>query len=756
MSLRLTHVGMCLEEGFFIVRYPTSYVGGGDAVAWTCFIIVGGPISQLYTFIFDDHVVHDNTGVHYISNAVDMPQTRWSLNCSPSSLKHTKCALHVFSRRLLPRRKRDSSSIPNAYNLCCLAFPGTRADPRASAADSGNLWGRLTDVEVFVPHRKYRYRCSNALTIRINKSRLILKRRLKDRRRNRRQRGNRHGDADFDADFADADALTVDQICYTNLCFFPHHMLLVSVTVAANALSFSRFKRKNLSPFKSPIDEINGALRFYVGGLQTKVGKKIIEGIAVDHSSPAHGGEVEIWSDPDTELKLAKDTGVQVFRMGIDWMRIMPEEPVNGTTSTANFAALERYKWIINRVHSYGMKVMLTLFHHSLPPWAAEYRGWKLEKTVDYFLEFTRIVVSSVSDLVDYWVTFNEPRVFCMLTYCAGSWPGGNPDMLEAATSALPTGVFNVTMNWIAVAHSKAYDYIHEKSVSSTAIVGVAHHVSFMRPYGLFDIAAVSVANSLTMFPFMDSISDKMDYIGINYYGQEVVASAGLKLVETDEYSESGRGVYPDGLFRMLLRFHERYKHLGLPFIISENGVSDGTDLIRRPYMIEHLLATYAAMLLGVPVLGYLFWTISDNWEWADGYGPKFGLVAVDRMNNLVRIPRPSYHLFSKVVKSGVVTRLDRARAWNELQTAAREGKTRPFYRAVNKHGLMYAGNTIPLSLGLKPKTDWWFGHYEVEGLQDPLSRLSHYMLRPLHLTKKARPREEFDNLVVEPLTIEA
>ncbi|KAK4479922.1 hypothetical protein RD792_012974 [Penstemon davidsonii] len=92
-------------------------------------------------------------------------------------------------------------------------------------------------------------------------------------------------------------------------------------------------------------------------------------------------------------------------------------------------------------------------------------------------------------------------------------------------------------------------------------------------------------------------------------------------------------------------------------------------------------------MGMGVPVLGYLFWTISDNWEWADGYGPKFGWVAVDRSNNLARIPRPLYHLFSKVVKSGKITRLDRLRAWNELQTASKEKKTRPFYRAVNKHG---------------------------------------------------------------------
>ena len=77
-----------------------------------------------------------------------------------------------------------------------------------------------------------------------------------------------------------------------------------------------------------------------------------------------------------------------------------------------------------------------------------------------------------------------------------------------------------------------------------------------------------------------------------------MVTSSGLKLVETDEYSESGRGVYPDGLYRMLLQFHERYKHLNVPFIVSENGVSDETDLIRRPYILEHLLAVYAAMIM--------------------------------------------------------------------------------------------------------------------------------------------------------------
>ncbi|KAF3456406.1 hypothetical protein FNV43_RR01056 [Rhamnella rubrinervis] len=630
--------------------------------------------------------------------------------------------------------------------------------------------------------------------------------------------------------------------------------ILVTVTVAANAFSFSRFRKKNLRGFQSPIDESSDTLavfnvneeegesQFFFGlatapahvedrlndawlqfaeenscdkpetkqvqqpadalmrsatadgGSQQASSSKILKSndqklrkkkkplkiameamirgfnkyieeeeesspdedchhnVAAWHNVPHPEERLRFWSDPDTELELAKGTGVSVFRMGIDWSRIMPKEPINDFKETINFAALERYKWIIQRVRSYGMKVMVTLFHHSLPSWAGEYGGWKSEKTVDYFIEFTRLVVDSVSDIVDYWVTFNEPHVFCMLTYCAGAWPGGHPDMLEVATSALPTGVFQQAMHWISIAHSKAYDYIHAQRISTNTKAGIAHHVSFMRPYGLFDIAAVSLANSITLFPYVDSIVDKLDFIGINYYGQEVVSGAGLKLVETDEYSESGRGVYPDGLYRMLLQFHERYKHLNLPFIITENGVSDETDLIRQPYLLEHLLAVYAAMTMGVRVLGYLFWTISDNWEWADGYGPKFGLVAVDRANGLARMPRPSYHLFTKVVTTGKITHDDRAHAWNKLYRAAKEKKLRPFYRAVNKHGLMYAGSLDEPIQRPYVERDWRFGHYEMEGLQDPLSRLSRFILHPFFLKRKKKLEKEDTELVLQPL----
>lgn len=173
---------------------------------------------------------------------------------------------------------------------------------------------------------------------------------------------------------------------------------------------------------------------------------------------------MKFWSEPDIELKLAKETGISVYRLGIDWSRIMPKEP-NGSRrdhDDINLSALDRYRWIVDRaIHFYGMKVMITLFHHSLPPWAGEYGGWKEDKTIDYFLHFTRVVVNRIGDLVDYWITFNEPHIYCALTYCAGSWPGGHPDVLESATSALPMGVFHQVMHKISLAHLNAYDCIH-------------------------------------------------------------------------------------------------------------------------------------------------------------------------------------------------------------------------------------------------------------------------------------------------------
>ncbi|KAB2599270.1 beta-glucosidase-like SFR2 [Pyrus ussuriensis x Pyrus communis] len=262
---------------------------------------------------------------------------------------------------------------------------------------------------------------------------------------------------------------------------------------------------------------------------------------------------------------------------------------------------------------------------------ANAYSYGKNEARIGLLRTFSRasnnLTIASDLDSCNHMLSFFFVDIFCMPTYCAGSWPSGHPEMLEAATSALPSGVFQQAMHWMAIAHTKVYEYIHEQRSSSKPVVGVAHH----------------------------------------------------KLVETDEFSESGRGVYPDGLYRVLLQFHEKHKHLNVPFMITENGVAHETNLIRRPYLLEHLLAVYAAKIKGVPALGYLFWIISDNWEWAAGNGPKFGLVAVDRMPIIF----PGFHVLLTIYllrwRQQVKLHDDRAQAWSDLNQAAKAKTTQPF-----------------------------------------------------------------------------
>jgi beta-glucosidase/6-phospho-beta-glucosidase/beta-galactosidase len=164
----------------------------------------------------------------------------------------------------------------------------------------------------------------------------------------------------------------------------------------------------------------------------------------------------------------------------------------------------------------------------------------------------------------------------------------------------------------------------------------------------------------------------------MNYYGAEWIKGARLHVDPAEEYSESGRAIYPDGLYLLLKEIGRRFP--GLPVVVTENGVSDSTDILRPAYMLEHLAALARAREEGVPVLGYFFWTLSDNLEWADGYCPKFGLVAVDRARDLRRVPRGSYELFRKIVSTREISAVQRREAWETV--AAHAGEERPFCRS--------------------------------------------------------------------------
>lgn len=435
-------------------------------------------------------------------------------------------------------------------------------------------------------------------------------------------------------------------------------------------------------------------------------------GVAAWNNTANPEERLKFWSEPETELSWAAASGVKSFRLGLDWGRLVPNQPGSLECESSlpcpagvqDRLALQRYKEILKSVREFGMEPMVTLFHHSLPQWAIKMGGWSNRLVVEYFLRFVEDVVAECGGLVDEWITFNEPTVYSLLSDVARIWPPGGKQRIGGllAVPLIVRGAYWLSLENMSEAHNGAYELIHalDKKVASSkspfehgnpARVGLAHNISFNNGARWFDWPSARYFDAISKYTFTDRIVAKLDFLGINYYGQEVVKGFGAAFVDRAEYSESGRAIYPAGLAILLVDYHERYNKQNvsrrknkteLKFIITENGVSDSSDALRGVYLVEHLAAVRHAMDLGVPIEGYYFWTLSDNWEWADGYCPKFGLLEVDRERGLLRSPRPSFFLFRDIVTHRIVSGEAREAQWKKYLAVS--GLERPQCRADN------------------------------------------------------------------------
>lgn len=416
-------------------------------------------------------------------------------------------------------------------------------------------------------------------------------------------------------------------------------------------------------------------------------------GVAAWHNQIRPEDRNMFWSNPEVELDLAAETGIKVFRLGIDWARLVPNHPsdtpcpLHGTTcrrAVQDEEALKRYGEIIKMIQDRGMEVMLTLFHHSLPSWAVDIGGWTNPKVRDYFVSFSLDIIDSFKNDVDYWISFNEPSVFLGLSYIYKIWPN------HVQNHKIPwIPHFTKGTGHIADAHGQVADYL--KKVKPSSKIGIAkNYASYYAVFrNIFGRSFESTMSWLMNTIMLDKVVEKSDFIGLNFYSQERISFEGPVFADDLEYSESGRAVTPNAFLKAIMEVHKRYNvqfksrtsRTQIPIIITENGVADSTDILRPAYMIEHLMVVKEAQNKGVPILGYIFWTISDNWEWADGYCPKFGLTSVDR-DTMIRIPRPSYYLFSDIVKSGKISLDQRQSALKLFQDNI--GTLRPVCRSVD------------------------------------------------------------------------
>ena len=384
--------------------------------------------------------------------------------------------------------------------------------------------------------------------------------------------------------------------------------------------------------------------------------------------TPRAQDRLEFWSKPEIELDLARETGFQIFRFGVDWGRIMPAPHV------FDESVIRTYHSLIKKIRQRSLKPYLTLMHHSLPDWLQDQGGWMQDSARGHFLEFARRMFKEFHSDVSVWMTFNEANVFVALAHTAGIWPPGEHRPLTSFFHFGPLrGEAVIALDRMADAHNAFYSWAQQHYPGSK--IGVAHNLAWYTGKGILDRFAARWVSNVMNWRFLERIRNHMDFVGFNYYGAEWLKSGRIDLDPEEEYSEAGRAVFPEGL---LLLMREAYQRFHLPMIITENGMADRTDILRPAYLIEHLKAVEQAKKEGIPVEAFILWTLTDNLEWADGYCPKFGLFEVDR-STMKRTARPSQALIKTIIQSREIPNDLRDQAWRTVET--HRGKPRPFCR---------------------------------------------------------------------------
>jgi beta-glucosidase len=350
------------------------------------------------------------------------------------------------------------------------------------------------------------------------------------------------------------------------------------------------------------------------------------------------------------DFDLAKSLDHNAHRLSIEWSRV---EPRQGEFSEKELA---HYRDVIASLRQRGIEPIVTLHHFTNPLWFAALGGWKNKHSADYFLSYVKKIVELLAEDVHYWITINEPMVYIYHSYILGVWP---PQEKSFSASK------KVEKNLVA-AHLKAYRLIRDiyrRNKLPLPAVSIAQNLQAFVACSptLKNKIAVYLREHLYNFVFIEKLIRRktLDFIGINYYGRNLADVEGwgfMNLLLDNcrhnhlplEKNSLGWDIYPEGLGRLLLKL-KKYK---LPVMITENGICTEDDSQRWRFIRSHLEQVAASIGRGVKVIGYIYWSLIDNFEWDKGFGPRFGLIGVD-YNTYQRTIRESAKNLALVYKTG-------------------------------------------------------------------------------------------------------
>ena len=372
------------------------------------------------------------------------------------------------------------------------------------------------------------------------------------------------------------------------------------------------------------------------------------------------------------DVALMKEMGLKSYRFSISWSRVIPAE------GKVNPKGLQFYSDLVDELLKNGIEPMVTIYHWDLPVWVQEKGGWMSESIIPLFAEYTRVVVEALSDRVKWWIPMNEPQCFIMNGHIVGAHAPFKSNvfamsrlsricMLAHAESVKTVRKYAKQPVKVGIAMAAGAFVPRDES---EAAIQEARHKSFYQGIGTMGnrwwgdpmllgkpVTAYGIYRSRQKD--MPKIQCDLDFLGVNVYQPFMEGSWGNKPASGDPERLTCMGWHIDGrcLYWTIRFMHERYN---LPIMVTENGMAD-TDVVgtdgavhdekRIRFIREYLAGVKRAVEEDIPVLGYQYWSIFDNFEWAEGYEPRFGIVHVD-YETQKRTRKDSSFDYQKIIES--------------------------------------------------------------------------------------------------------
>ncbi len=327
------------------------------------------------------------------------------------------------------------------------------------------------------------------------------------------------------------------------------------------------------------------------------------------------------------DFDIARELGHNAHRLSIEWARIEPEE------GRFDEREVEHYREVLQALRERGMEPLVTILHFTLPLWFSQTGGWTRRDAPKRFTRYAAFVADRLGDLATQFATLNEPMVVAGLGYIRGRWA---PFYRGAYLRYL------VALWHMALGHREAYRAI--KQAHPGLSVGIVKHTIAYSAAGKNPLSylAAHFANIGWTHCFIRLVRSTCDWIGLNYYQRKVFGDT-RTLPMTDMGWKSDPGGIYDAL--TILARH------GKPIYVAEAGCADARDAFRADYIRETVQGIERALEAGIPVRGFCYWSLLDNYEWAEGFEKRFGLVEVD-YDTLKRTIRPSAYTYREVIRA--------------------------------------------------------------------------------------------------------